>query len=143
MYVGDIIIIGTHASMIKYLQTLLHYFFHMKDLGPLTFFLGLKVHQSAKDIFINQHKYIVDLIEMADLQKCTPVDTSLEVNGKLSKDDGDLLRDPMLYKRLASTLVYLTVHGLTYPMQPIHECSSKSPPGYYTSNYSTSSWHPH
>ena len=48
VYVDDIIITGTDADMIHQLQASLHESFHMKDLGPLNYFLGLEVHQSAK-----------------------------------------------------------------------------------------------
>ena len=46
---------------------------------------------------------------MADLHDSTPVDTPVEVNLKLSKDDGDLLPDPHIYRRLVGSLIYLTI----------------------------------
>ena len=46
VYVDDIIITGTHSNMIHSLQSSLQAAFHMKDLGPLTYFLGLEVQQS-------------------------------------------------------------------------------------------------
>ena len=60
----------------------------MKDLGPLTYFLGLEVQQTKKGIFLHQHKYVTDLIALASHQDSTPVDTSLEVNAKLRKMRG-------------------------------------------------------
>ena len=33
----------------------------------------------------------------------------MEVNLKLSKDDGDLLEDPALYRRLMGKFLYLTI----------------------------------
>eukprot|EP00268_Persea_americana_P027949 TRINITY_DN27194_c0_g1_i1.p1 TRINITY_DN27194_c0_g1~~TRINITY_DN27194_c0_g1_i1.p1 ORF type:complete len:102 (-),score=9.89 TRINITY_DN27194_c0_g1_i1:232-537(-) len=47
VYVDDVIISGADSSMIQQLQTSFHEF-HMKDLGPLTYFLGLEVHHSNK-----------------------------------------------------------------------------------------------
>ena len=70
--------------MIRQLQTSLTELFHMKDLGPLTYVLGLEVHHSDKDLVLDRHKYALDLIEMASLQNSTLVDTPLEVNVKLS-----------------------------------------------------------
>ena len=81
----------------------------MKDLGPLDYFLGLEVHQSPKGLFLNQHKYTSDLIELADLHESSPVDTPVEVNLKLSKDDGDLQSNLHTYRRLVGSLVYLTI----------------------------------
>ena len=51
----------------------------------------------------------MDLIEMAGLQTSTPVDTPVEVNLQLAHDSGDLLPDATLYRRLVSSLIYLTI----------------------------------
>ena len=58
VYVDDIIITGTDDSMIKSIQASLRDYFHMEDLGPLHYFLGLEVHQSPKGLFLNQHIHI-------------------------------------------------------------------------------------
>ena len=108
VYVDDIIITGTDGAMINELQNSLHQSFHMKDLGPLTYFLGLEVHQSEKGLVLDQHKYTLDLIDMAGLSHSTPVDTPLEVNLKLTQDSGDLLPDPTFYRQLVGSLIYLT-----------------------------------
>jgi hypothetical protein len=47
----------------------------MKDLGHLTYFLGLEVHSRDHGLFLNQHKYIKDLIELAGLKDATAVET--------------------------------------------------------------------
>ena len=78
VYVDDIIISGTNSGMITHLQASLHESFHLKDLGPLTYFLGLEVH--LKGIILDQHKYAMNLIETAGLQNSTPVDTPVEAN---------------------------------------------------------------
>ena len=44
VYVDDIIITDTDCGLITKLQQLLHAIFHIKDLGQLTYFLGLEVH---------------------------------------------------------------------------------------------------
>ena len=109
MYVDNIIITGTDDGMIKAIQASLRDSFHMKDLGPLRYFLGLEVHQSSKCQFLNQHKYTSDLIELADFHESSSIDTPVEVNLKLSKHDGDLLPNLHTYKRLVGSLVYLTI----------------------------------
>ena len=63
------------------------------------------MHQSPKGLFRNQHKYT------SDLHESSPVDTLVEVNLKLSKDDGDL-PNPHTYRRLVGSLVYLTITRL-------------------------------
>lgn len=109
VYVHDIIITSIDDNMIKSIQASLKDSFHMKDLDPLHDFLGLEVHQSPKSLFLNQHKYTYDIIELVDLHDSLPVDTLIEVNLKLSKNDDDLLPNPHTYRRLVDSLVYLTI----------------------------------
>ena len=82
---------------ISQLKTLLHSTFHMKDLGRLNYFLGLEVHYAPTSIFVNQHKYIDDLIALASLTKST-----------FRRDEGDLLEDPTFYRKLVGSLIYLS-----------------------------------
>ena len=81
----------------------------MKDLGQLTHFLRLEVHFQQKGIFVNQHKYIQDLIQLVGLTNYAPVETSMEINLKLRRDEGDLLLDLTFYRKLAVSLIYLTI----------------------------------
>ena len=43
VYVDDLMITGTHSSEIQLLKSQLSSHFHMKDLGSLSYFLGLEV----------------------------------------------------------------------------------------------------
>ena len=79
VYVDDIVITGTDSVLIALVQHL-QASFHMKDLGPLTYFLGLEVHIDSFGIFLHQHKYTQDLLHLAGLQDASSVDTPLEVN---------------------------------------------------------------
>ena len=108
VYVDDIIITGIDYGLITKLQQLLHATFHMKDLGQLTYFLGLEVHYRSHGLFVNQHNYIQDLITLAGLEETSSVDTPMEVNVKYRKDEGNLLDEPTLYRRLVGSLIYLT-----------------------------------
>jgi len=60
VYVDDIVVIGLDQEAISTINRLWHSTFHVKDLGQLTYFLGLEIHFQQKDIFVNQHKYIQD-----------------------------------------------------------------------------------
>jgi hypothetical protein len=67
VYVDDIVITGTDSTLIGHLKQNLQASFHMKDLCPLKYFLGLEVHTDSSGIFLNQRKYTQDLIELAGL----------------------------------------------------------------------------
>jgi hypothetical protein len=108
VYVDDIVITGTDLALIDQLKQHLQKSFHMKDLGPLTYFLGLEIHAGSHGIFLSQHKYAMDLVAAAGLQHLPPLDTPMEINLKLRKDEGDLLSDPAAYRTLVGSLLYLT-----------------------------------
>ena len=95
----------------------------MKDLGSLTYFLGLKVHHSPSGISLNQHKYASDLVATAGLQGATSVDTPMKLNVKLRKEEGDLLADPNLYRKLVGSLVYLTITrpDISFAVQQVNQ----------------------
>ncbi|RVW64789.1 Retrovirus-related Pol polyprotein from transposon RE1 [Vitis vinifera] len=112
VYVDDIVITGSDSALLGQLKTHLSESFHMKDLGSLTYFLGLEVHHSPSGISLNQHKYASDLVATAGLQGATSVDTPMQLNVKLRKEEGDLLADPSLYRKLVGSLVYLTINRL-------------------------------
>ena len=85
VYVDDIVITGSDSALLSQLKTHLSESFYMKDLGSLTYFLGLQVHHSPSSISLNQHKYASDLVATAGLQGATSVDTPMELNVKLRK----------------------------------------------------------
>ena len=56
MYVDDIVITGSDSKCILSLKYFLHNQFHIKDLGMLKYFLGVKVMRSMWGIMLSQGK---------------------------------------------------------------------------------------
>jgi len=54
IYVDDILITGNNIESIKAVKQFLHTRFHIKDLGDLKFFLGIKTAHSKKGIYISK-----------------------------------------------------------------------------------------
>ena len=52
--------------------------FHLKDLGDLKYFLGIKVYSSKNRIFISQRKYALEITNAAGLLGAAPIDTPME-----------------------------------------------------------------
>ncbi|WVY98629.1 hypothetical protein V8G54_030780 [Vigna mungo] len=109
VYVDDIVVTGNDQDVIFRIKQMLNSPFHMKDLCHLNYFLGLEVHYHPEGIFVNQHKYIQDLVQLAGLTNTTPVDTPMEVNVKYRRHDGELLDDPTQYQKLVGSLIYVTI----------------------------------
>lgn len=80
----------------------------MKDLGNLSYFLGIEVTSSSDGYFLSQTKYTSDLLSRAGITDNKTADTPLESNAK-HNSEGELLKNPTLYRQLVGSLIYLTV----------------------------------
>ncbi|GKV11664.1 hypothetical protein SLEP1_g22904 [Rubroshorea leprosula] len=101
--------IGDDISSIHELNQFLNQKFEMKDLGPLSYILGLEVTSSDDGCLLSQAKYAFDLISKAGLIDSKIASTPFEPNAWLTPMDGSPLRDPTVYRQLVGSLVYLTV----------------------------------
>ena len=91
----------------------------MKDLGNLSYFLGLEITYSTDGLHITQAKYASELLFWVELTYSKIVITLVELNTHLTLSGGEPLSNPSLYKRLVGNLVYLTVTylGISFVVQ--------------------------
>ena len=66
----------------------------MKDLGHLSYFLGLEITHSIDGFYINQAKYASELLSRAGLTDSKIVDTPVELNAHLTPTGGKPLSNP-------------------------------------------------
>lgn len=87
------------------------------------YYLGLEIVRSEKGLYVNQHKYVLDLIDDAWLMISKPALTPLQKGVNFSKDEGELLEDPHMYRRLIRRLLYLgfTRLDLAYATQQLSQ----------------------
>ena len=62
IYVDDIIFGSTDDAMCEKFSKIMSTEYEMSLMGELTFFLGLQIKQTLDGIFINQEKYVRDLL---------------------------------------------------------------------------------
>ena len=84
LYVDDMIITGDVLSGIQELKVFLSQQFEMKDLGHLSYFLGLEITHSTNEFYITQAKYAFELLSRAGLIDSKTVDTLVELNAHLT-----------------------------------------------------------
>ncbi|XP_068649792.1 uncharacterized mitochondrial protein AtMg00810-like [Aristolochia californica] len=112
----------------------------MKDLGQLTYFLGLEVHHKPNGIFLNQHKYIQDLITLAGLEDTSSVATPIEVSQFMSYPS-HLHRAAV--RRIIRYLRGSPTHGLFFPtgseLRLVAYCDADSA-GCPDTRHSTKGW---
>ena len=103
------IITGDDSAGIYSLQYFFSQHFEMKDLGTLSYFLGLEVTSSSDGYYLSQAKYAFDLLFKAGIIDNKTVSTPLEYNAKLTPLDGEPIFDATRYHQLVGSLIYLIV----------------------------------
>ncbi|GJZ55767.1 uncharacterized mitochondrial protein-like protein [Tanacetum coccineum] len=80
VYVDDLILTGNNESLLTSFTTRLNQEFAIKDLGDLSYFLGLEVSYTNDGLFLSQAKYATDVLTRAALLDSKPVSTPLATN---------------------------------------------------------------
>ncbi|KAJ9543901.1 LOW QUALITY PROTEIN: hypothetical protein OSB04_023608 [Centaurea solstitialis] len=109
IYVDDIIFGSTKDDMCKEFEELMHKKFKMSSMGELTFFLGL---QEEDRIFINQSKYVKDMLNKFGYADAKPARTPMETHKQLTTDVEGEDVDVHHYGSMIGSLMYLTASRL-------------------------------
>ena len=107
LYVDDIVLTGNNSSFLTQLIHNLNKVFELKDLGTLSYFLGLQMHRSAKGLIVTQTKYATDLPTKHNMVHCSPCKTPCVPNVRFSATCGQPLTDVHAYRSLVGALHYL------------------------------------
>jgi hypothetical protein len=81
--------------------------FEMKYLGIMHYFLGLEVWKRQNEIFLNQGKYIVEILKRFDMMDCKAMLTPMVTNMKLLSDTSSETVDVTLYRKMIRSPMYL------------------------------------
>jgi hypothetical protein len=111
------------ASPSQSLTEFLNTKFKLKDLGSVKYFLGLEIARNSKGISVSQRKYTLEILQDSGLLAAKLSKFPMEPNLKLSKQTGELLPDPTVYRRLIGRLIYLNITrpDITYSMQVLSQ----------------------
>nr|GEU94988.1 hypothetical protein [Tanacetum cinerariifolium] len=82
--------------------------FEMSMMGEMKFFLGLQVNQFSNGIFINQLKYILDILKRFGMENYDTVPTPIVEQAKLKLDLVGKPVDRTIYRSVIRSLMYLT-----------------------------------
>ncbi|GJR58345.1 putative ribonuclease H-like domain-containing protein [Tanacetum coccineum] len=107
VYVDDIIFGSTHPRYNQLFSDLMKSRFEMSMMGEMTFFLGLQVNQSPCGIFINQSKYVLEILKKYGMETCDPVVTPMRSKTKLP-DQNVSQSMQRKYHSMIGALMYLT-----------------------------------
>ncbi|KAJ9536421.1 hypothetical protein OSB04_un000398, partial [Centaurea solstitialis] len=108
IYMDDIIFASTKPEMCQEFENTMKSQFKMSMMGELTFFLGLQVRQCPDGIFINQSKYVHDLLKRFDFGGSNSAATPMPKNFQLNADSSGKPVDQKTYRAIIGSLLYLT-----------------------------------
>ncbi|KAL6333900.1 hypothetical protein AAG906_039311 [Vitis piasezkii] len=105
VYVDDIILTGSSDTLVSQFVDYLAQRFSLKDLGPLSYFLGVEVVPHRLGILLSQRRYIQDLLKRTNMADAKPVLTPLPTSSTtISLTSGTPLSDPTPYRVVVGSL---------------------------------------
>ncbi|GKA79899.1 retrovirus-related pol polyprotein from transposon TNT 1-94 [Tanacetum coccineum] len=108
VYVDDIIFAASTPGLCDLFAKIICSKFKMSMMDKISFFLGLRIFQNPRGIFINQSKYALESLKKYGFYSCDPVDTPIVEKSKLNEDKEGKAVDPSHYRGMIDTLIYLT-----------------------------------
>ncbi|KAH9704751.1 hypothetical protein KPL70_011593 [Citrus sinensis] len=108
VYVDDIVLTGDDYDELAKLKKKLAEEFEIKDLEALKYFLGMEFARSREGIFVNQKKYVIELLTKTGMLGCKPAETPIEPNVKLQPAEAENVKNKEHYQRLVRRLIYLS-----------------------------------
>ncbi|KAI3747844.1 hypothetical protein L6452_10529 [Arctium lappa] len=108
IYVDDIIFGSTNPKYCKNFSNLMVSRFQISMMGEMNFFLGLQVKQLSTGIFIDQSKYILDILRKYKMENCKSIGTPMAPGTKIHTDSSGKSVDVRTYRGMIGSLMYLT-----------------------------------
>lgn len=108
IYVDDILVTGSCPKLVDRIIETLARRFSLKDLGHLSYFLGLKAHRTKAGLRLTQQRYTTDLLIRTQMEHAKPVATPMSSTDSLTQR-GDPMPEPTLYRATVGSLQYLAL----------------------------------
>lgn len=103
-------ITGNSSEAIEQLIQVLHKKFSLKNLGSLSYFLGVEVSTlPVGGLFLSQKKYISDLLYKTNMSQANAIATPMISGHILSVFNGEKFTDVKLYRSIVGALQYATL----------------------------------
>ena len=109
VYVDDLILTGSDDMVVQNFVDQLGSRFSIKDLGNLSYFLGVEVIPCPEGLRLTQHKYLLDILTKHNMENSKPVQTPLATSSSLQLHDGSPPADATLYRQTVGSLQYLLI----------------------------------
>ena len=112
LYVDDLLILGEDLSKIEDVKRQLSKLYQIKDLGPTSSYLGIRItrDRNARTIWIDQQAYIENALKRFELQDANSTKTPLPAGIHLEKSEEPVALDTKTYyQQIIRTLIYAAI----------------------------------
>ena len=107
VWVDDIIIAASDEQTLNSVKGSLSKRFKMKDLGKLSWFLGIEFKCGSGTVEMNQTRYLETVLKRFKMEDCKPRATPCDVgSNNVQSDDSKELGDARLYREIVGSLIY-------------------------------------
>ena len=127
VYVDDLLVAASNPETMKMAKTELKKMFDMKDQGPVSWLLGMKINRDRenKRLTISQPAYIEKILKLANYEHCNPMATPMtDINPKPSKAKTREVI-PFEYRRVVGQLMYLSTASRPDIAAAVSEAATK------------------
>lgn len=107
LYVDDIIFGSTNKAFNEEFSKLMTDRFEMSMMGEMKFFLGFEIKQLKEGTFINQAKYIQDMLKKYELLELKGASTPMQTKCHLELNPKGKDVDQKVYRSMIGSLLYL------------------------------------
>ena len=137
VYVDDIIQAGKNEKEIQEVKKSISEKFDAVDMGPLHYFLGVKVKQNEKgDVWIGQPSYIQTLLRKFRMEDCNPAETPADANQKLKKaEENEEMSNKEMYQSAVGSILYISTRtrpDISYAIGSCARFSANPTKGHWT-----------
>ena len=105
---GDLIFTGNNQKMFGDFKQVMIKEFEMTDIGLMSNYLWIEIKQGKDRIFMNQEKFVREILKKIKMEDCVKVNTRVECGVKKSKNDEGEKINSTTFKSLVKSLRYLT-----------------------------------
>jgi len=109
IWVDDLIIAAGNENSLNTFKDSMRSKFNMKDLGKISYFLGIQFEQNKKEIKMNQKRYILKILERFGMSECkpryTPCEQKVEYIENEEGKENEVL-NPKEYREIVGSLIY-------------------------------------
>ncbi|XP_019096554.1 PREDICTED: uncharacterized protein LOC109130916 [Camelina sativa] len=108
VYVDDMLITGTNTAYVTIFIHTLAARFSLKDLGEMSYCLGLEATRTSKGLHLMQKRYIIDLLAKTNMLNSQPVSNPMSPTPALTLNSGTPHHNPTEYRTVLGSLQYLS-----------------------------------